>query len=545
MKANKTSLVLLANLVRLARPLRLAFKDKRGQVLPWAAFMMMLFLGMGAFVLDVGHAYICYRQLQAATDAAALAGAKQVYASNAAATAAAYAAVTGGANTYSSLQNVTIATGFPKLECLTTVQNMGVLCEGPNTANAIQVQETATIPTFFAQIFGVSQMNLRATATAAKGKAIPLNVALLIDTTLSMNDNDPSCGATQMQCAMTGAETLLQGLAPSIDAVSVFTFPNVDPTTVQNDQSCSPPQSQNPSFYSTPTSGLATALPYTFATIPSNSNTNYTPSPGTGTYQVTTFSNDYRSSDAGKTPNTNSTLVQTVGAPSVNGSTAVQGCLAPPNQAGEFGTYLAGVIYAAQGALAYEKASELSTDAPGTPTPINVMIILSDGNTNASTRYGFSNQFFQTTPSASGIYPSDVGDCGQSIVAAQTAKADGTLIFAIAYGAPAAGYFNWNPNDETDSINNGNCPTDQNSFFTAFHLGSNVSSYPNISPCQTMKDIASPDTNLVQFFWSDYSVAPSSTNCYSADGAADGLNDIFAAISGSLSQARLIPDGTQ
>jgi hypothetical protein len=260
---------------------------------------------------------------------------------------------------------------------------------------------------------------------------------------------------------------------------------------------------------------------------------------------VTSFSNDYRSSDAGKTPNSNSTLVQTLGSPSVNGSRAVQGCLAPPNQAGEFGTYLAGTIYAAQAALAAEKASELATNASGTPTPINIMIILSDGNTNASTRYGLSNQFFQTTPSASGTYPSDVGDCGQAVVAGQTAKTNGTLIFGIAYGSPASGYFSWNPNDVTDSIDNGNCPTDQNSFFTAFHLGGNVSSYPNISPCQTMKDIASPDTALIQFFFSDYSVSPSSTNCYSANGTGAGLNDIFASISGSLSQARLIPDATQ
>ena len=48
--------------------------DQRGQVLPWVAFMMVLFLGIGAFVLDIGHAYMSYRQLQAATDAAACGG---------------------------------------------------------------------------------------------------------------------------------------------------------------------------------------------------------------------------------------------------------------------------------------------------------------------------------------------------------------------------------------------------------------------------------------------------------------------------------------
>jgi hypothetical protein len=541
MKANKSSSARSVSLAGTVRPLRLsffhhalvvAFKDKRGQVLPWVAFMMMLFLGMGAFVLDVGHGYICYRQLQAATDAAALAGAKEVYASTSVATAEVYAATTGGANTYNTLQNVTIVSGYPKLECLTTVQNMGVLCEGPNTANAIQVKETATIPTFFAQIFGVKNMNLTATSTAAKGTPIPLNVALLIDTTLSMNDYDSDCGATQMQCAMGGAQALLQSLSPSIDAVSVFTFPNVDPNTVSYDQTCA--------------HGGAVGMPYSFPTLPNNNSTGYVPANGNGTYEVSGFSNDYRSSNSSKTPNTNSSLVQVLGAPSVNGSSATQGCLNPPSNAGNYGTYLAGTIYAAQAALGGELASELATNAVGTPTPINIMIILSDGNTNASMRYaGVGNQFFQTTPAATGVYPSDVGDCGQAVVAGQTARNNGTLIFAIAYGSPATGSFSWNPNDASDSINNAGCPTDQNSFFSAFHLGSNVSAYPNISPCQTMKDIASPDTAQIQFFYSDYNQSGSNSQCYSPNAdSPTGLSDIFGDIGGSLSHARLIPDGT-
>ena len=528
MKTNQTSLARLAQLVRLAR------NDKRGQVIPWVAFMMFLFLGMGAFVLDVGHGYICYRQLQAATDAAALAGAKEVYSSTSKATAAVYAAATGGANTYPSLQNVVIASGYPKFECLSTISDMGILCEGPNLANganAIQVKETATIPTFFAQVFGVTNMNLSAVATAAKGKATPLNVALVIDTTLSMNDYDSDCGATQMQCAMNGAETLLQSLAPSIDSVSVFTFPNVDPTTATYDQTCA--------------HGGAVGMPYTFPTLPGTASTGYVPASGGGTYEVTGYSADYRSSDSGSSPNTSSALVKTLGALSTKNSTAVQGCLASPSNAGNYGTYLAGAIYAAQASLGGELATRITNDAVGLPPPIDVMIILSDGNTNASTRYvGIGNPFFQTPPSATGIYPSDVGDCGQSVVAAQTAKSAGTLIFAIAYGSGATGNFNWNVNDPYDSVNNANCPTDQNSFFTAFGLSSNKSAYPNISPCQTMMDIASPDTAGIEFFYSDYNQSGSNSTCYASGGSPAGLSDIFAAIGGSLSHARLIPDGT-
>jgi len=52
-----------------------AFKDQNGQVLPWMTLLMVLFCGMAGLTLDLGHAYVCYRELQASTDAAALAGA--------------------------------------------------------------------------------------------------------------------------------------------------------------------------------------------------------------------------------------------------------------------------------------------------------------------------------------------------------------------------------------------------------------------------------------------------------------------------------------
>jgi len=357
--------------------------------------MMVLFLGMGAFVLDVGNATMCQRELQVATDAAALAGGNKVYTSTAISTAIAYSGTTGSStapNTYGNLQNVSMVPGYPAVACLNAVQNLGVLCSGPNSANALIVKEQATVPTFFARIFGISRMTISATATSAPAKSVPLNVALLIDTTLSMNTYDSYIGMTQMQGAMQGAQTLLAGLSPSIDAVSVFTFPTIDPSTASNDTSYSPPQSTNPSFYSTPTPGLATALPYTFPTIPSSASTGYVVPSGSGSYQAVTFSSDYKGSD--KSFNSSSSLVQAVGRPAANGNSAVQGCLAPPNQAGEFGTYLAGVIYAAQAALAKEQASEIASLPTNAATPVNIMIILSDGNSNASTRYGYSNQFF-------------------------------------------------------------------------------------------------------------------------------------------------------
>ena len=50
------------------------FSDQRGQLLPWMALLMILFLGFAGLAMDLGQAYIAYRELQASSDAAALAG---------------------------------------------------------------------------------------------------------------------------------------------------------------------------------------------------------------------------------------------------------------------------------------------------------------------------------------------------------------------------------------------------------------------------------------------------------------------------------------
>ena len=57
---------------------------------------------------------------------------------------------------------------------------------------------------------------------------MPYNIALIVDSTLSMNDTDSNCGGiTQEQCALNGVQQLLAGLNTTYDHVALFTFPNV------------------------------------------------------------------------------------------------------------------------------------------------------------------------------------------------------------------------------------------------------------------------------------------------------------------------------
>ena len=53
-------------------------RGQRGQTLPMMAFFMVSLLGVAGLVIDVGGWYLQKRQVQAAADASALAGANQL-----------------------------------------------------------------------------------------------------------------------------------------------------------------------------------------------------------------------------------------------------------------------------------------------------------------------------------------------------------------------------------------------------------------------------------------------------------------------------------
>jgi Flp pilus assembly protein TadG len=429
--------------------------DECGQALVWMALLMVLFLGMCGLTVDVSYALAMQRKLQASADAAALAGARTLPNSNYSSVALSYSSVKGSANEYGFAIDTPAVTG----KCLATVSDWGNPCSA-TSPNAVTVTQSATIHTFFAAILGFKTLRISATATASRGaNPQPYNIAIILDTTPSMDLPDPYCGnLTQLQCANQGIQTLLSGLAPSLDSVSLFTFPNVSTSTVGYDFDCS-------------NSG-PTAHPYTF---PSTTATNLSTMPYKSgfstvqmTYQVTGYLNDYRTSDKATSLNTVSNLTKAVGAKS--NCTGIQ----TSNQ----NTYYASAIYAAQASLIAAAAAN-----PGTQ---NVIILLSDGNAtgkNSGSFHDFSTGTESTTvANSSGYYPSWVGQCGQGIEAAKYAsnyRGNPTQVFTIAYGAPTT--------SSTDKYNLfgqlaqvGNCSSD---------VGAGTHS--NITPCQAMQQMSS------------------------------------------------------
>lgn len=478
--------------------LRFALKDQNAQVLPLIAFIMIGILGMAAMVADVGDVYYSYNELQASTNAAAMAGAEGLpynspTTNQAVINAEEYSSDAGRLN---ALSNLNAAKPAIKLACLTTGLGAAVPCVptgiGAATANLVQVTQTAKVKTYFAVIFGQPSVSLSATATALmRGTAtVPYNVAIVIDTTASMATTDTNCGRnmTRLQCALGGVQTLLQELTPcsasgcgglsngnysnALDRVALFTFPEASSgTTIANDYNCS---GKSPSI-----------TPYTY---PSATGTTYSPGASSPTYQVTPYMSNYRSSDD------SSSLSTASGSDVVLATGAQSGC-GMQDPGGE-GTYYAGVIYAAQASLLGQQAINTANGQDSK----NVLILISDGAATSS-----KSQMSSSGLLSSGVYPSYNDECQQAVAAASAATTQGTTVYSIAYGSQSSG-----------------CTTDSSTYR---------------SPCATMAGIASTPAQ----FYSDYLQSGSGSTCQSTN-SVTSMNGIFDQIVKNLSAARLVPN---
>lgn len=475
--------------------LRRLLRDDRGQALPWMMLSSVLFIAMGGITVDIGRAVAGKRQLQASTDAAALSAAYAMSLPTATVAsvqnaASNYSSVSTGSNTTHNLANVTITT-TPL--CLTTVSNWGVLCSASTTGyNAVQVIQTATVNSIFIRVLTAlganpaKSLTLEAESTASMRGATnaKYNVAIIIDTTASMgnNDTDANCGNTRIYCALQGLQILLQSLSPCtasstsssctpFDQVSLFTFPNIQANTASDDTTC---PTSNPSipYYSTPAAGATWSAPTGSA----------------ATYQVTGWLSDYsKTNHPSGGLNASSALSIAAGA---SGKSNCSGLQTP----GGDGTYYAASIYAAQSALiSAQKAN---------PGSLNALIILTDGAANTSKMTGGAHN--------GNTYPSLDDQCAQGVTAAQYASKQGTTVYTIAYGASTSGSAS-------------QCTTD-----------------PSLSPCTALQQMAT----VAGDFYSDATASQNKGQCISTANPNLNLSGIFKQVATQFTVARLIPNGT-
>jgi hypothetical protein len=529
--------------------------ETSAQAFVWAAVAMVCLLGMCGFVVDMGHAMVINRQLQMSTNAAALAGAEAIPNSDYNTIATNYSSNTSSDKNYSNMDVSGVSTTVSGY-CSSTVTSWGVNCVavGSSNINALTVTQSVTIPTYFIRILGIDSMTLTSQASAAwKGEArYPYNVALVVDSTDSMNDEDgdsSNCGSlSRISCAMTGAQTFLEYLSPcspalstcptvtaawpsanisgAVDEVALYTFPGLNSSqSAEYDSDCGAQigNSTGGSTYRTSYYNWPVSAPSAVAAPPTANPATY--------YQIVGFSSDYKNSDANTTSLlSGSYLVKAVGG---GGNT----CSYNPSSRGGIqdvggaGTYYAAIIYQAQYDLYQEYVTRLNA---GTPTE-NVMIVLSDGDaTSSSTQMGNSSTQNTNNSTASNNFPAYVNECHQAITAALDAtngtypsssqETDSravplTTVYTVAYGAEASG-----------------CDTG----------GSSGTSSEGITPCDTMREMSSsynwtPSTD--QTFYSDYTASGGSSTCISNSNSSTNINEIFKEITANLSHARLIPVG--
>ncbi len=346
------------------RLLRRVRRDQRGVTFILAAVSMTSLVGFGAVVTDVAYLYHAKRVLQASTDAAALAGAIQLKSSpsTAVATASSYSGASGDKN---ADPNFTITTNPQSVLC---TGSTGATCSANSSnPNGFQVTETATVPLYFARIFGFNTVQISATAFAltAGGHSINTDIMVILDTTASMNSSDASCsGNTRENCAVAGLQTLLSGFSAPAQEVGLMLFPGLDTAAdAALEYDCSS---------STPSSSAIEA---------------YNASP---VYLVVPLSSDYKASGA---LNTGSNLV-------IAARGGAAGCTAGLTAIGGVSTFYADVVTAAKTYLS----------ANGRSGANKMIILLSDGDANASTA------------------PTNTQECHQAITAstaAQSCRHDG------------------------------------------------------------------------------------------------------------------------
>lgn len=304
-----------------ARMRRRSVGQEDGQALLLMVFALVVLLGLAALVFDFGRAYLAQRQLQQAVDAAALVAGQTMPD-----TQAAYLAAVDYSATGKNKHPLNMTAGAPtiKFKCVASLAANNVPClkdpppvggGSPSTpcsvdepitkkCNAVQVTQSATVPTTFGRLFVPSlKVTARATVGMRGGAPHPLNIMIVLDRTGSMGDpalssastacgfdvTDPDGGTVisasdsrKIDCAKAGIRELLSGLlpcqpnlqvcgtAPPLDQVGLMVYPPLTPkdaTThdpgnpvhsnlnLDTSNSCSGQYTSKPGWY-TPTRGF-------------------------------------------------------------------------------------------------------------------------------------------------------------------------------------------------------------------------------------------------------------------------------------------------
>ncbi len=404
--------------------------DDGGAALLYVTIAIPTLLAITSLAVDMGYVWYVKTRLQTIADMSALAGASKLYtdtAPNVVLLANQYAALNVPSNWNGG--NSTTVTVTPEVKCLNTIKTMGLTCQSTSSGNTLKVTVTATTPLFFATALGFKTISLSANSMVSGGGSSPppMNIAIILDATGSMNNLlGTSCGSlsnpTKIQCASLAAKTLLTKLWASVDQVALYTYPSYDANSLKTFTCASG------------NNGVKTSVSYKTGASPN--------------YQMVGFTTSF-SADKGSPPtgglDITSPMVLALGK-TASTSTATDSTICNGlnlSQLGGQGTSIADAIAQARNDLL---AANVALVAKGQPQRRNVMIILSDGDANANVDTAATNDPFlagsnappSTDPGWSIDVPSQADQCQGAVAAADTAAADGTWVYSVAFSAPYA-----------------------------------------------------------------------------------------------------------
>jgi Flp pilus assembly protein TadG len=175
-------------------------RARRGIVLIWMAICGLVLLAFLGLAIDTGWVYLTGRQLQAAADAAALAGAESLNSSWTQAQTDAYnAAHANNAANSPVVLSYTVGTNDTSKDIVVGTWSSPTFTATTSAPNAVQVKARATAKLFFGPIVGVSTFSASRTAVAHAGTT-GMGAGLLVlgtsgtdinlsNATLSVNNN--------------------------------------------------------------------------------------------------------------------------------------------------------------------------------------------------------------------------------------------------------------------------------------------------------------------------------------------------------------------
>lgn len=169
-------------------------RGDRGSVLTWAAFLMVPLLGFVGIGVDSARGYMVRARLSQALDSAALAAGRWAYSTTKAQEEA----------------NMVFKANFPSGYMDATVSGPTFTFTNAGTGNdIITVSGSATLPTYFVHLLGVSNFTVSTSAEVTR-RTVYMDVAISIDVSGSM---DEYIGSTKkIDAARTAANTLVDSL---------------------------------------------------------------------------------------------------------------------------------------------------------------------------------------------------------------------------------------------------------------------------------------------------------------------------------------------